>query len=60
MLLRLDRPMAAEIGDRLYVGEDYGSGGDVILYTGFPGAPEPATLGLMSLGAVAIIRRRRR
>jgi len=47
-------------GDRLYVGEDYGSGGDVILYTGFPGAPEPATLGLMSLGAVAIIRRRRR
>ena len=46
-------------GKELYIGEDYGSGGNVIRYSEFVGVPEPATLGLLALGGLALIRRRR-
>jgi len=47
-------------GTDLYIGEDYGSGGDVFQYSGFVGVPEPATLSLLALGGLAVLRRRRK
>ena len=46
-------------GDDLYIGEDYSNGGNVFRYSGFVGVPEPATLSLLALGGLALIRRRR-
>jgi len=44
-------------GTDLYIGEDYGSGGDVLRYSNFVG--EPASAGLLLLGLPWLLRRRR-
>jgi len=46
-------------GTDLYIGEDYGSGGDVLRYSNFVGVPEPATLALLAIGAMVLARPRR-
>jgi len=46
-------------GRDLYIGEDYGSGGDVFRYSGFVGVPEPAATGLLAVGAMVLLKRRR-
>jgi hypothetical protein len=47
-------------GNELYIGEDYGTGGDVFRYSNFMGVPEPATLGLLLIGGLALLSRRRK
>ena len=46
-------------GTDLYIGEDYGSGGDVFRYSGFVGVPEPATLSMLAIGGLAMLRKRK-
>jgi hypothetical protein len=50
-------------GSNLYVGEDYGNGGNVIRYSNFVGIPEPSTFILFGIAATTMIgfgwRRRR-
>jgi len=46
-------------GNELYIGEDYGNGGNVFRYSNFVGVPEPATVGLLALGGLMALRRRR-
>jgi hypothetical protein len=42
-------------GTDLYIGEDYGTGGDVIRYSHVVGVPEPSTLGLLASGLVVLL-----
>jgi hypothetical protein len=47
-----DQEGLAMNGANLYIGEDYGNGGDVIRYSNFVGVPEPSTI-LLLLGGLA-------
>jgi hypothetical protein len=51
-------------GGDLYIGEDYGNGGDVFRYSNFVGVPEPSALVLLGAGAINLLgwvwRRHRR
>ena len=46
-------------GSDLYIGQDYGTGGDVIKYSNFDGVPEPTTICLLACGSLAVLRRKR-
>jgi hypothetical protein len=46
-------------GSDLFIGEDYGTGGDVIRYSNFSGVPEPGTSCVLALGGLYLLRRRR-
>jgi len=42
-------------GTDLYIGEDYGNGGDVFRYSPFVGVPEPSPLVLLAAGLLGLI-----